>query len=188
MTLKKFSIFSAIIISVIILLNIILCFIVIPTPFKITADPSSITIYNYSVSSTGKTITKSNSYKEHYNNLLNAFIYSTNLSIFERAVSGSNVFDKATQDVGNRQPNWNSVKNKNVTIEMNFSEKQSIIVCVNGNTKQIDYYGIALVVNNNTFVKDTVIYYKTSSGGAYTNSPIILGAKTNKLYKIITSI
>ena len=56
MELKKFSLFSSIIVGVILLITVIINFIVIPTPFRMTSNPSSITVYDYSRSSTGKTL------------------------------------------------------------------------------------------------------------------------------------
>ena len=188
MSLKKFSICASIIMSVMIVATIIFCFVIIPAPFKISEDASSITVYNQNVSSLGKTITKSNNEKDNYEKILKAFVETTNLSIFERAVSGANIFSKPTQDLNQSSPTWASVKKKDVTIELSFTNKQSIIVSINGNTKQIDFYGLALVVEDSSFVHDVEIYFKTTAGGAYTSNPIIINAKTNKLYDAITSL
>ncbi len=188
MKLKKFSIFAISIISVILLSCIVFCFVVIPAPFKISDDPQSITVYNQSQSTLGKTLTKSNTEKENYEKILKAFVETTNLSIFERAFSGVNLYSKPTLDVDQKEPTWASVKNKNVTVELNFERRQSIIVSVGGNTRQIDFYGLAMVLDSSIFVKDVVMYYKTTSGGSYTSSPIIIGANTSKLYNLITNL
>ena len=188
MNLKKFSTFASVIIAAIIVMIVVFGFIVIPAPFNISEDPATITVYDQTQSSLGKTITKSNSEKQNYEKILNAFVQTTNLTVFERAFSGVNIYSKPTQDIEQKQPTWASVKNKEVTIELSFSSKQSIIVSINGNTKQIDFYGLAFVVENNWFVHDVVIYYKTTSSGTYTSSPIIIGANTKKLYNVITSL
>ena len=186
MKLKTFGIFASSIIAFIAVMCIVFSFIIIPAPFKISEDPSSITVYNNNVSTVGKTVTKTNAESKNYDKLLKAFVETTNLSIFERAVSGANIYSKPTQDIKQELPTWSSIKNKYVTIELSFKNKQSIVVSVEGNTKKIDFYGLALVVEKSNFVNDTVIYYKTTS--SYTSSPIIINANTSKLYKIITSL
>ena len=188
MNLKKFSIFATVIISIIALMCVVFCFIVIPAPFKISEDPASITVYNYNVSTVGKTVTKSNSEKENYEKLLKAFVETTNLSIFERAVSGANVYSKPSQDIKQEEPTWSSVKNKNMTFEISFSNKQYIILSIDGNTKPIGFYGLAFVVESNPFVHQVVMYYKTTSAGTYTSSPILIHANTSRLHSIIQSM
>ena len=187
MDLKKFSIFSSIIIGSMMILCIVFSFIVIPTPFRVSEEPNSITVYNYQKSSTGTTYTKTNSGKKTYEKLYAEFVNMTNLSVFERAASGVNIYSKATQDLNQSQPTWANAKSNNITMELSFKNKQSIILSINGNTKQIDFYGLAFVVNNYNFVNDIILYYKTTSTGSYTSSPIILGAKTNNIYKIINN-
>lgn len=188
MELKKFTIYSTVIVSLLLISCIVCCFIIIPTPYSFTEKPSSITVYNYTKSSTGITVTQTNTHKNDYDKLYENFVTSTNLSIFERIVSGANIYEKPSQDISQKRPTWSTAKSGNVTMELSFDNKQSIVVFVNGNSKQIDFYGVAMVVSSSNLVHEVALYYKTTKNGSYTSSPILLQAKTRNLYKIISSI
>ena len=171
--------------SVIIVGLIVFSFIVLPTPLKFSEDPMSITIYNYSKATTGITTTKSNSYKETYEELLEEFTNCSNLSVFSRAFSGANIYDKPSQDIAQERPTWSTANKNATTIELLFENKQSIIVTIDRNTKKIDFYGIAMVVSDSVLVHEVALYYKTNRNTSYTSSPILMSVKTNKLYNLI---
>lgn len=187
MGLKKFSIYSLIIFSLVVVTCIVCCFIRIETPFKINGEPDSITVYNYEKYPTGRT-TNSNTYNELFNELNNEFKNSSNLSIFQRIASGANIYNKPSMDVKQEKPTWTTAKSKAVTMEISYKEKQSVIVQVDGKTRQIDFYGLAFVLNPSILVHEVSLYYKTSVGGLYVSSPILIQMKTNKLYKIVNSL
>ena len=188
MSLKKFTIFSSIIIACMVIVCIVCCFITIPSTFQFSSNPTSITVYNYNLSSTGITATESNTNAENYKKLYEEFKKLTNLTVFQRISSGANIYEKPSQDVNQKKPTWSSVKGGNATIELLFNEKQSIIVYINGNSRQIDFYGLAMVVSSSSFVHEVSLYYKTTTSGTYTSSPILIQMKTNKLYKVINSM
>ena len=135
MGLKRFSIYSLIITSLVVIFCVICCFVVIPTPFTFTEMPSKIVVYNYKISSKGETLTSTNSQKENYQIIYDEFVKSSNLSMFQRIVSGANIFEKPTHDVKGIKPTWPTVKGNNATIELTFTNKQHMIVSVDGNTK-----------------------------------------------------
>lgn len=185
MNIKKFSICAIIIMSVIVVSCVVCCFIKIPSSFNFTAEPTSITVYDYSQSSTGKTVTKTNTNAEDYEKLFNEFKNLTNLSVFQRIISGANIYEKPSQDIKQEKPTWPTVKGGNVTIELLFKEKQSQVVYVDGYSKQIDFLGLAMVVSSNPFVHEVSLYYKTTTSGTYASSPILIQMDTNELNKII---
>ncbi|MBQ4123903.1 hypothetical protein IJD44_09350 [bacterium] len=187
MNIKKFSIYSSIITAVIVIACIVCCFIVIPTPFTFENEPKSITVYNYNKSSKGETVTKNGAYSNYYNTLVKEFQKTTTFTVFERIVSGANIYKKASQDIKQTKPTWSSVK-RGVTIEISFQEKESIVVFVDGDSKLIEYYGLAMVVQPSSNVHEVSLYFNTKQDGSYTSSPILIQMKTEKLYKLITTM
>ena len=188
MNIKKFSIYSSIIVSVMIIVCIVCCFIKIPTTFGFSSNPTSITVYNYNASSTGITVTETNSYADYYKKLYSEFKNTTNLTVFQRISSGANIYKKPSQDIKQSKPTWSSVKGGNVTIELLFKEKQSIIVYINGYSRQIDFYGVAMIVSSSPFVHEVSLYYKTTTSGSYTSSPILIQMDTKELHKTISNM
>jgi len=188
MNIKKFSICASIIVACMIITCIVCCFITIPSSFKFSENPSSITVYNYNVSSKGITATESNTNAENYKKLIEEFKETTNLTVFQRISSGANIYEKPSQDVKQLKPTWTTVKGGETTIELLFKQKQSMIVYINGYSRQIDFYGLAMVVSSSPFVHEVSLYYKTTTSGSYTSSPILLQMKTNELYKVINSM
>lgn len=188
MSIKKFSIYASIILSFMVIACIICCFIIIPTPIELKNEPTSITVYNYEISSTGVTATKTNTKANDFDKLYNEFINTTNFSVFERILTGANIYKKPSQDVNQTKPTWSSAKSKAATIELSFKEKESIVVYVDGYSKKIDFYGLAMVVSSSLQVHEVSLYFKTTAGGTYTSTPILIQMKTNKLYKQISTI
>lgn len=188
MNIKKFSIYSSIIVSVMIIVCIVCCFIKIPTTFEFSSNPTSITVYNYNASSTGISVTETNSYADYYKKLYSEFKNTTNLTVFQRISSGANIYKKPSQDIKQSKPTWSSVKGGNVTIELLYKEKQSIIVYINGYSRQIDFYGVAMIVSSSPFVHEVSLYYKTTTSGSYTSSPILIQMDTKELHKTISSM
>ena len=188
MELKKFTIYSTVIVSLLLISCIVCCFIKIPTTFEFSSNPTSITVYNYNASSTGITVTETNSYADYYKKLYSEFKNTTNLTVFQRISSGANIYKKPSQDIKQSKPTWSSVKGGNVTIELLFKEKQSIIVYINGYSRQIDFYGVAMIVSSSPFVHEVSLYYKTTTSGSYTSSPILIQMDTKELHKTISSM
>lgn len=188
MNIKRFSICAIIIMSLIVVGCVVCCFIKIPSSFEFTAEPTSITVYDYNQSSTGITTTKTNTNSKDYERIFESFKQTTNLSVFQRIISGANIYEKASQDIKQEKPTWSTVKGGNVTIELLFKEKQSQIVYVDGYSKQIDFYGLAMVVSSSPFVHEVSLYYKTTTSGTYTSSPILIQMDTNELNKLIKSM
>lgn len=188
MGLKRFSIYSSIIMACVMIVCIVCCFIVIPSTITFENDPTSITVYNYNISSTGVTSTKTNTHANDYNNLLNEFKNTTNLTVFQRIFSGANIYKKPSQDLKQLKPTWSTAKKGTATIEMSFNEKESFIVTIDGDTKKIEFYGLAMVVSSSILVHEVALYFKTTPSGTYTSAPILIQMKTNKLYKTIESI
>ena len=187
MNIKKFSIFSTIILSVMVIACIICCFITIPTPMEFVNDPTSITVYDYSQSTTGITASKTNTKSDSYYKLLKAFKDTTTLTVFQRIASGANIYKKPSQDLEQKSPTWSSAKGGK-TIEMSFNEKESMIVYVDGNSKKIDFYGLAMVVSSSRFIHEVCLYFKTTANGTYSSAPIIIQMNTRGLYNLIKSI
>ena len=187
MSIKKFSIYTSIILSVMIVASIICCFITIPSPLKFKNDPTTITVYDYSQSSTGKITEKTNVYSNEYNKLLKEFKNTTNLTVFQRIASGANIYKKPSQDLKQTKPTWSSVKG-GVTIEITFKEKESMVLYVNGNTKKIDFVSLAMVVSSSNLVHEAVLYFKSPTDKNYNSTPILIQMKTNGLNRLIRSI
>ena len=187
MTLKKLSIYSIIFAGIIVISCVVFCFIKSNKPLEFNNEPTSITVYDYGKQSTGITLTPAAD-EQQFSSILNCFENITSVSVFERAYSGSNVYDLPGLDINQQKATWGASIVDNKTIELTFGEKQSMIVDIDGYTRQIDFYSIAIVVTNSIFVHEVALYYKISTSGVYTSSPILIKAKTDKLYKMIDAM
>lgn len=184
MTLKKLSIYSIIFAGIIVVSCFVFAFVKSNKPLSFDNQPTSITVYDYSKQSTGMTITAATNEKQ-FNEILDCFENITSVSVFERAYSGSNVYDLPGLDVNQQKDTWGTAIDNQKTIELTFNTKQSFIVEVDGHTRKIDFYSIGMVVTNSILVHEVALYYKISTSGVYTSSPILVKAKTDKLFNLI---
>ena len=187
MTIKKFSIFTSIIISIVLITSIVLGCVKVDNGLDI-ANPDKILIYKET--STGLELTASGRPKD-YKKVKNLYNEMTNLSILDHMLNGRGIKDMPSQDIDGLNGTWKeSYKTSGYCIELIFDEQQSVVVNVDGSTKVLEFYGLIMRVTKTTLGEETAIYYSSSTGSSksYSGNPILVATKQNKLYKFIDSL
>lgn len=192
MNFKKFAIVASVFIGVVFTLMIVLGCIHVDNSFEID-EPSKI-IY-YVKSSVGVERTKSESPKV-YENITEKFNKSIKLTVFDYMAKGLSLNAKPGQAGSTDYSSYTAtLKENGVCVEYIFSDKQSIVVEVDGNTKVVEFYSFIMEVKDSSRAKEVALYFSTSSGEYkdYANEstskyPILIVAKQNKLYNYIMSL
>jgi len=189
MNLKRFTIISSIIMTIILVAIITLSCVKVDNSLKID-DPSIIRIYakssvpvEYSEEET----------PSKYNKVLKLFKATTKLSIMDYMISGRPLNMKPSQDINEplKYETWKeSNKSNYYYIELIFEEKQSIIVSIDGNTKVVEFTAFIMKVQKSRFGKEVALYPSTSTQDKknYASGPILLTMEQNKLYNFIDKI
>ncbi|MBQ3158219.1 MAG: hypothetical protein IJB98_00830 [Clostridia bacterium] len=187
MTIKKFSIFTSIIVAIVLITSIVLSCVKVDNGLDI-ASPDKILIYKETSTALELTIEKRpgdyKKVKKLYNDM-------TNLSIMDRMLNSRGIKDMPGQDIDNINGTWkDSYKTTGYCIELIFDEQQSVVVSVDGNTKVLEFYGLIMRVTKTVLGEETAIYYSSSTGSSksYNSNPILVATKQNKLYKFIDNL
>lgn len=187
MTIKKFSIFTSIIVAIVLITTIVLSCVKVDNGLAV-AEPSKIVVYKES--STGLELSMDKRPKD-FKKANNYYEEMTNLSIIDHMLNGRKIKDMPGQDVDGDKGTWKeSYKTSGYCIELIFDEEQSIVVNCDGDTKIIEFYGLIMQVKKTTLGEETAIYFSTSTGSSksYSGKPILVASKQNKLYKFINSL
>ncbi len=187
MTLKKFGIFTCIIVGIIVVLTVVLGCIKVNCGLDL-ADPDSIIVYaNTSVGLEYSSDTTPSKYKK-LNNLKNEM---TNLSIMDYMFSGRSLSEKPSQDIDNNYSKWvETNKTNGYCVELIYNDKQTVIVTIDGDTKVIEFYALIMTVEKSTLGHEVALYFSTTEGTSksYQTNPILITAKQNKLLSYIKEI
>ena len=187
MNLKRFGIIASIIIVLIIATTIVLGCVKVNNGLDLD-QPSKIVIYNKS--SVGVEYT-SETTPSKYNKVKEMYEEMTSLSVFDYMLNGISLNQQASQDLSQDYATWKeSNKSNNYCLELIFSEKQSVVVSINGNTKVVEFYALIMTIEESSHGKETALYFSTSSGTSksYSTSPILVTAKQSKLYDYISNL
>lgn len=190
MNFKKFAIVASVFIGFIIITMVVLgC---VHVNMELEVDEPKYFKYYVNSSSDGGEKNADDSPKI-YKNLNKLFKKSTSLSVFDYMSKGLSLKAKPTQDTENQfSPYATNMKEENVCLEVVFENKQSLVVEIDGDTKVIDFYSLFMIVNESSKAQEVALYFSTSSGSYkdYSSSkePIVIVAKTNKLYDYIMSL
>lgn len=182
MTLKKFGIFSSIIISLIIITTIVLACVKVDNGLNID-EPEKIIVY--AKTATGVTYTKEGTPK-NYNELKKLYKEMTNISIFNYMINGESIQKQPSQDLNSKYEWSSSNKSSYYCVEFKFNKKQTVVVKVDEGTKVIEFYSLIMTVEESNLGKETAIYFTTSEGSSsYQKSPLLVTAKQDKIYDFI---
>lgn len=187
MTLKKFGIISSVIVSILVVITIVLSCVKVNCGLMLSA-PSKFLLYNETSVSIALTEKNNPGDFKKMNELYNQM---TNLSIINYMVNNKAIKSKPGQDLDDKYSRWiGTNKSENVCLELIYDDKQTIIVEVDGDTKIIEFYGLIMIVNNNVIGSEVAIYFSTSESEtkSYSQNPILVNAKQNKLYKFIQEV
>lgn len=190
MNFKKFAIIASVFISVIIITMVVLA--CIPVNFELGVDEPKYFKY-YVNSSTDGGEKSSEESPKIYNNLNKLFKKSTKLSVFDYMTKGLSLKAKPTQDTEKKfSPYTTNMKEKNVCLEVVFENKQTVVVEIDGDTKVIEFYSLFMILNESSRAHEVALYFSTSTGSYkdYSSStePIVIVAKTNKLFDYVSSL
>lgn len=186
---KKFTIVSAVFLTLIITLFICLACIKPSVDFNYTPDK----VYIYANSSTALKNGKgeqeftpaSITYRETLERVNNMF----KLSMIEYASHGDSVNPTVGQDIENKYTTYSSnLLSKNYAIAYNFEEEQEQIVYYGGSSHIVNHYGFIIIIDTTKDYQEVPVYWKKSSGSSYEKSPMLLKAKVADLVEYIDSI
>ncbi len=187
---KKLIISLSVFLAAIVIMLVCTCFIK-TSPNLTYQNPETIMIYAKSsvAIKNGKgesTFSKeSNTYQDVVKNVEDMF----KISMFSRISHGQTIYPNVGQDVEKSKPSWStSILSKNYAVAFTFKEKQRQIINYQGDTRIIEYFGFIIIAQEALGFTEVSIYFKTSSDGSYTNSPMIAYANTKQLVKYIESI
>lgn len=186
MSVKKFSIITSVIVGLMVVMVIVLS--CIKVNVGIALVPDKINVYNHTSSAVVSTEELT---PTRYQKLLKLYNSMTNLSIADYMFRGKSVQEMPSQDVDNKYSTFSeSSKQEEVCIELIFNEKQSLIVSIDGNTKRVEFYALIMTVKKSTLSREVAVYFSGSTGETkyYSNSPILINAKQNALYKYASTI
>ena len=189
MKLKTFSIISSIFIGVIIILSIVLVCVKTTTAFTCSA-PSTINVYNHKTVSTSYTKTDT---PVNYEKLWAEIKNIGKLSVLDRIVNKYEIDDKISQDIQGKNGKWDSEadtnnKKENIVIELEFEEKQSQIIYVDGDSKLIEYKKLIFVAPEDGKSRELVVYFMISDGSAYSTNPFLIHGNCKNLIKVINNL
>ena len=187
MNLKRFSIFTSIIIAIIIATVITLSCIKIDNGLK-TDEPVKFNLYAKTSVSTQYSKTETPS---KFNEVNELYKEMTRLSLLDKTLTGRKMHAMPSQDIEQNYPTWKEAnKSDYYCLEVIFEEKQSITVSIDGNTKVIDFYGLIMKVTKSTTSKEVAMYFSTSEGTykSYSTSPILINANQSGMYKYIDKL
>lgn len=186
MTLKKFSIFTSIIVGIMIITTVVLACIKVDGGLGITPDRAIV----YLKSTSGTQCDASHN-TAHFDKIVKYYKDMTKLSIADYMFKGKALNATAGQDYYNEETDTWSTSNKqeNYCLELTFKEKQSIIVTVDGNTKVVDFYGLIMVLKRSVLSQQVALYFSTvedfEQTKSYSKSPILINANQTKLVKYL---
>ena len=189
MNFKKFSIFASIIAALIVIMVVIFGCLRINNGLALK-DPDSILVY--AKSAVAKEYTEKDSPKI-YGELKDLYNNMTNLNVFDYMLSKNDVNSKPTQDLDNKFKEWtNTNKSNGYCLEFIFSDtnKQAVVVTVDGDTKVIEFYGLIMKVEENAGVQKVALYFSNSTGSSknYSTNPIVVIGKQNNLFKYLNEL
>lgn len=187
MTIKKFTIFTSIIIGIIIVTSIVLGCVKIDNGLKFD-EPQKFKVY--AKSSIGLEYSKETT-PSKYNELNNLYKEMTNLSIFKYMINGVGLDIEPGQDMAENEDSWlESNKSNYYCLEVIFEDKQSTVVNVNGDTKVVEFYALIMKVEKSVTGKEVALYFSTSEGSSksYSKNPLLVMAKQNKVFKFIDKV
>ena len=187
MSLKKFSIISSIIATLIVISVIVLGCIKINNGLALN-DPDKILVY--SKSTIAKEYTKQDSPKV-YGELKSLYENMTNLNLFDYMLSKNDINTKPTQDLENKFKSWTgSNKENGYCLEFIYNTRQTIVVTIDGDTKVVEFYALIMQVEENKGVQKIAMYFSLSTGSSktYSDSPIIVLGNQNGLFSYIKGI
>lgn len=189
MNLKRFTIISSIIMTLILATIITLSCIKVDNGLKID-NPSMIRIYaNSSVPVEYSQEATPSKYKK----ALKVYNETTKLSIMDYMIAGRSLKIKPSQDI-KEPPKYESWKEANKSnyfcFELIFDETQSVVVNIDGNTKVVEFTGLIMKVGKSRLGKEVALYFSTSTSDSknYSKSPILITMDQNKLYNFIDDI
>ncbi len=185
MTLKKFSIISAIIVGIIVVATVVLACVKVDSGLGLT--PDRVIVY---LNETAGTSCDETNNQTHYKKLVNLYKGMTKLSIFDYMVHGNVIDTTPGQDYDQELDDWSySNKQDNYCLELIFKEKQSVTVKVHGNTKVVDFYGLIMIVEKSTLSHQVALYFSTTESfdvsKSYSNSPLLINANQTALWKYL---
>lgn len=177
MNYKKFGLFSLIISVLIVSFCVSMMFIKTDAPLNVTT-PASYKIYKYATQADEVLSTD-----ERFDEITDAFLNITEMTIFNRIVQGGKLDELPSLDVDSKYGYFlKQTKLDNVCLEVIFSATQSQIVSIDGNTRMIDYLRMIFVVSKSE-PHIVAIYTSPTVDGSYSDSlPIIVRADTTALY------
>ena len=189
MNFKKFSIFASIIAALIVIMVVIFGCLRINNGLALK-DPDSILVY--AKSAVAKEYTEKDSPKI-YGELKDLYNNMTNLNVLDYMLSKNDVNPKPTQDLDNKFKEWtNTNKSNGYCLEFIFSDtnKQAVVVTVDGDTKVIEFYGLIMKVEGNAGVQRVALYFSNSTGSSknYSTNPIVVIGKQNNLFKYLNEL
>lgn len=189
MSLKKFSIFTAIIVSILVVLTVVLSCIKVDSGLKIEPDKiivylkdsAGVTCYDDSVNQRNKT---------HFAELKKRYKNMTKLSIMDYMLRGKAVDVTPSQDLDDKYDVWSySNKSNFYCLELIFKEKQSVVVKIGEDTKVVDFYALIMKVEKSSLSHEVALYFSSTSdydaSKSYSSSPILVNANQNSIYKYL---
>lgn len=191
---KIFSIIASSMAGVVFLFIITLCFIRTNVNI-INENPVSVMVFNES-----STATVTNGYTKddaEYNEILKKVKKVTAVSIFTRLVNNSVVKPVIEQDLSGKYAEWSTeIKLENIVIELVYDKAQDLIVYVDGDTRVITYFCLAIVVPANDEFADVVMYYSETNNTTDSSKdesykackPLTVKGKGGKLLKYLNSL
>ena len=191
---KIFSIISASMAGIVFLFLITLSFIKTNVTL-VSNNPVRIMVYNES-----STATVTNGYTKddaEYSEILKNVKKVSSISIFTRLVNNSPVKPVIEQDLEGKFADWSTeIKLENIVIELIYDKAQDLIVYVDGDTRVITYFCLAIVVPANNDFSDVVIYYSETNNTTDSSkdesykacNPLTVKGKGGKLLKYLNSV
>ena len=189
MTLKRFSIFTAIIAGIIIVLTVVLSCIKVDSGLGLTPDK----IIVYLEDSAGTTCYNNASdqrNQKHFDEIVKRYKKMTKLSLMDYMLHGNVVDTVPGQDYDGEYDSWSySNRQDNYCLELIFKDKQSVVVKIDGDTKVVDFYGLIMVVKKSNLSHLVAMYFSTNedydTSKSYSNSPLLVQANQNSLLKYL---
>ena len=188
MNYKKFGLFSIILSVLIIGAVISLVFIKTDTRGEKLniGTPSKFIYYDSSIS--GTTIDNTD---DKFDNVCLEFKNITNLSIFDRLVSGGKLDESPREELASKIESGyasSSMKTENTCLEVCFSEKQTQIVETNGNRHVVEYYSLLFVISKSG-TREIAMYFDTKNveNHTYEGLPFYVRGNTERLNNTIFS-
>lgn len=189
MTLKKFSIISAVIAVLLIAVVTVLACVRVDNGINVD-EPTKILVY--AKTSTPITYSEEETPKK-FNELKKLYKEMTNLTILQHAVSGNKIKKQPAQDVEGKNGNWTSSNKSSYNcIELKFDKEQKIIINVDGDTRVINFTALIMKIEDKKKVEEVAIYFSQTDvetdSKSYKSNPIIVKAQQNKLFEYIEKI